>query len=132
MPCGSLDCYLDVDNKCKSNCMYSEHYIGSNGKCILKSCSERRNNHSEEKPCGYEGNENGQEQETRTTDECFLDVNNEYKCVSRCSDEFHYEGKNGICVPKVCSVIEANENSEENYQCGYNCVYDGTKETGNK
>jgi hypothetical protein len=61
LPCGSEDCYEDIndkienneENRCKTRCLYLEHYYGKEDKkCKLKECISRTNNNSEINPCG--------------------------------------------------------------------------------
>jgi hypothetical protein len=107
-PCGFEDeCFLDVNdnNKCKSSCLYPEHYEKVNGICKLKFCKERINNGSESYSCG--------------SSDCFLDINNE--CSRSCSSSEHYKPSDGKCVLKDCG--ERIKNDSDDYPCGSDGCY---------
>jgi hypothetical protein len=100
--CGSSDCYEDIndkiqdsdENKCKTSCLYAEHYYGADdGKCKLKECSERLFNRSTTIPCGTD---------------CYFDINDNFKCSSSCSVP-NYKPVNGICTLPNCVSDDLNE-----------------------
>jgi hypothetical protein len=117
--CGSEDCFFDGINgyKCVLECSESGLYEGVNGRCVLKECEKRRPDiNLTTFECGLNNN-------------CFLDVNEngEYFCTKSCKNERYYEVINGKCVSKACKNIIAISNTEEDFRCGKECVYDDSK-----
>jgi hypothetical protein len=111
-------CYVDYndENKCKETCNNPYHFEGNNSTkmCIEKTCSERIGivNGSENKICG--------------TEPCYLDPNNNYKCVVECRFPELYEPINGMCKLKRCT--KRNASSLNIYPCGYSYDNDDNDE----
>jgi hypothetical protein len=96
------------------SCSNNDHYEVIGSKCVLKSCSNRRRNDSEEYKCG--------------PGHCYFDINkgDEGGCSERCMNEDHFEGSdlNHECVEKGCENRTMNSSNIKG--CGsYPCFFDG-------
>jgi hypothetical protein len=90
--------YDENDSSCHNDCTNKKHYEKSGKRCILKPCSIRTSNDSNNR-CG--------------SSDCYEDENNSNKCTEICSNSDHYYGNSTThkCELKNCTDrISTGEN----------------------
>jgi hypothetical protein len=108
-------------NKCvdgSGNCKHSNIYVGVDGICILRNCTDRNSTKNTLIfPCGYVHGDN-----------CVLD--GDLNCQTSCSNTNHYKSVNGICELKTCNERESDGNKLN--PCGNGCVQNVSEEKSGK
>jgi hypothetical protein len=115
LPCGSSDCFKDINgingSDCVSICSGNYHYINDSdsGVCtttLIDNCEDRKVNTSAALPCG--------------SSNCFKDVNgiNGSSCVSTCTGHYHYLNDSGECTTNLQGCTSRKVNISVNPPCG--------------
>jgi hypothetical protein len=113
-PCGSGECYKDINGENGSNCVLTcsgnYHYVSDSGVCtknLIDDCTKRKVNASTNFSCG--------------SNDCYKDVNSEDGdfCVSLCKSRYHYTNDSGICSGELVeNCMNRKVNASEFFPCG--------------
>jgi hypothetical protein len=113
-----IGCYSYVENFiiiCSISCPYGYYDGEGKGNCDFVNCDDYELIGNENESCPYN---------------CLFDEFDN-SCHSSCSNFNHYEIYNGTCRLKLYNE-RLFEDNESEFPCGLDCVYDFSKDEGNK